>query len=677
MNYDEISIPPKIGRNLNKVLDRVINNDLYNVEHLNNSPTNFLEALADEDVNRPLLNCPDIDPDCNYFNDLTYNTTYSSLPPDSTQFTQSPSLSIMHLNCRSILNKLDEIKDLLTRLPVTVLALTETWLTDNEDDLINIPGYQFLSKPRYKCRGGGIAFLIKHETPFEVLGNLVETSAVSSFEGLFIRLPHKQGASIMGVIYRPPGQNLDDFTVEIDHILSKIMNKSKEVFLIGDFNSDLLKVNQHKPTEGLYNCMLAHHLLPIITKPTRITEYSSTLIDNIYTNAWQKLIESTIIITDISDHLPILAVMAQFQQEIVHSNKLLPRSFRKTTPETITAFHNSISKINWSPVLDACHNLDTNRAYDTFLHEYKQKYELAFPICQMKPSRRNSPKNPWMSQGLLRSCNKKSKLYQKFIKNPNIQNKKAFTSYRNKFKAVRIQAEKNYYAAEFCRQSNNLKGTWKILKELIGRSNEEDRDIKSLMINGQTSTDPIKIATEFNNYFTNIAHSLAINIPNSTSNIDKYMSPSKVDSFGLTEISNDELIQLSRTIHPSHAKGVDDIDPTIALTSLPNIIQPLTEIINCSFKTGLFPQALKIAKVVPIFKKGPRDEASNYRPISVLPFFSKLFEKAMHVRLNNYITKFNILFTSQHGFQSGHSTIMPLLSMQDKISAAMDKMNTP
>src|SRR5688572_14231630 len=100
---------------------------------------------------------------------------------------------------------------------------------------------------------------------------------------------------------------------------------------------------------------------------------------------------------------------------------------------------------------------------------------------------------------------------------------------------------------------------------------------------------------------------------------------------------------------------------------------PLVEIINCSFKTGIFPQALKIAKVVPIFKKGPRDEASNYRPISVLPFFSKCFEKAMHLRLNNYITKFDILFTSQHGFQSGHSTFMPLLSMQDKISAAMDK----
>ena len=76
--------------------------------------------------------------------------------------------------------------------------------------------------------------------------------------------------------------------------------------------------------------------------------------------------------------------------------------------------------------------------------------------------------------------------------------------------------------------------------------------------------------------------------------------------------------------------------------------------------------------VVPVFKKGVREEVSNYRPISVLPFFSKFFEKAMHERLNDYIIKSNIIFSSQHGFQAGHSTFMPLLNMQDKISAAMD-----
>jgi Reverse transcriptase (RNA-dependent DNA polymerase) len=277
-----------------------------------------------------------------------------------------------------------------------------------------------------------------------------------------------------------------------------------------------------------------------------------------------------------------------------------------------------------------------------------------------------------MTLGLMKSCKKKSKLYLKYIKNPTEKNKSIFVSYRNKFKAIRLQAEKNFYAAEFCKHSNNLRKTWDLLRTLIGRDNNLDTNISSLNINGTKSSDPQAIANKFNNYFTGIAESLAQKIPNSSTSFEEYMGPVQTDSFGLNETSPEEIIAIGRSIRPSHAKGVDDIDPTIALPSLPSIACPLAELINCSFKTGIFPGALKIAKVVPIFKSGARDEVSNYRPISVLPFFSKFFEKTMYERLNNFITKTKALFPSQHGFQSGHSSYMPLLSMQDKISEAFD-----
>jgi len=122
------------------------------------------------------------------------------------------------------------------------------------------------------------------------------------------------------------------------------------------------------------------------------------------------------------------------------------------------------------------------------------------------------------------------------------------------------------------------------------------------------------------------------------------------DSFGLSDTSPEEIIRFGQTIRNSHAKGVDDIDPIIAASTLPSIAYPLAELINCSFNSGVFPEALKIAKVVPVFKKGARDEVSNYRPISVLPYFCKFFEKAMYERLSSYITKTEILFPSQHGF---------------------------
>src|SRR6218665_1549755 len=116
-----------------------------------------------------------------------------------------------------------------------------------------------------------------------------------------------------------------------------------------------------------------------------------------------------------------------------------------------------------------------------------------------------------------------------------------------------------------------------------------------------------------------------------------------------------------RTAGLTHSKGVDDIDPYIATPCIASVAWPLSEIINCSFKTSIVPNALKIAKVVPIFKKGERDNITNYRPISILPYFNKFFEKIMYDRLYNYVDKSKIIFHTQHGFQSGHSPYMSLL----------------
>src|SRR6218665_36205 len=91
-----------------------------------------------------------------------------------------------------------------------------------------------------------------------------------------------------------------------------------------------------------------------------------------------------------------------------------------------------------------------------------------------------------------------------------------------------------------------------------------------------------------------------------------------------------------------------------------------------SFSTGIVPEALKIAKVVPIFKGGNSEDIANYRPISILPYFSKILEKVMYERLYSYVKNMNILYPNQHGFQSGHSTSMALLDMPDRVSNAID-----
>ena len=136
-----------------------------------------------------------------------------------------------------------------------------------------------------------------------------------------------------------------------------------------------------------------------------------------------------------------------------------------------------------------------------------------------------------------------------------------------------------------------------------------------------------------------------------------------------------EIKDIITNLTSKNTTGYDDINQKIVIKSAPYIAEILSEIINSSFKLGIFPDDLKIAKVVPIFKNGDKSQVSNYRPISILPIFSKIFEKAMFDRLLKYLDKYNILTTSQYGFRPNHSTYMPILNLTDLITTNFEEKN--
>ena len=103
------------------------------------------------------------------------------------------------------------------------------------------------------------------------------------------------------------------------------------------------------------------------------------------------------------------------------------------------------------------------------------------------------------------------------------------------------------------------------------------------------------------------------------------------------------------------------------------ICKPLTHSVNLSIESGVVPNEMKIARIVPIYKSGPNYLFSNYRPISVLPIFSKFLEKIVSNRIWVFINKNNILFNGQYGFRKKHSTALALLHLVDSISSAIDQ----
>jgi len=129
-----------------------------------------------------------------------------------------------------------------------------------------------------------------------------------------------------------------------------------------------------------------------------------------------------------------------------------------------------------------------------------------------------------------------------------------------------------------------------------------------------------------------------------------------VNSFVFHPTDAQEIIQVPSNLSDKNSAGVDNIPTTIIRSTISCISEVLSELVNCSFRSGYFPDQLKIAEVCPIHKGGSTKNLSNYRPISVLPNFSKIFEKIAYIRIVKYLASNRIIIDNQYGFRPKHSS---------------------
>ena len=328
-----------------------------------------------------------------------------------------------------------------------------------------------------------------------------------------------------------------------------------------------------------------------------------------------------IIKCDISDHFPIFVAISVSNCK-VNSNKIkvLKQNFNDENKES---FKNDLSNVNW-PQIDRQDNPNLN--YSNFFKIFSELYNKNFPINEnsIKVKDLNSP---WITKGLKKSSKLKQKLYIKFLKNKNSKNEQIYKSYKNLFKKIRKKSKNIYYSSLIAHHQNNSKKIWNIMKEITGKVKSNYNDFpKALKTNEGLITDTDDIAKKFNEYFTNIGPNLATKIPNVQNSFRKYL-PKVNTKMIYGELSIEEFEIAFKTLKRNKAKGVDNINGNIVIDMYNEIKEPLFNICKSSISKGIFPDALKTAKVKPVFKSGDVSEVGNYRPISILPFFSKILEK--------------------------------------------------
>ena len=632
------------------------------------------------------------------------------------KFKPDSNFSLLHLNIASLQFHFDDLKILLQVLdfPFDIIAISETKIQKGIDPLkdINLPNYQYLHTPTETTKGGTLIY-ISNKLIFKPRPDL-EIYQAKDIESTFTEIIMPKGKNIIvGCIYKHHTIDQIEFAKQLIPLLEKTNKEKKPVFITGDFNIDLLKINQDKNINKYFDSLTDNNFMPLITLPTRITSSTKTLIDNILHNQFTPNIQSGNLSVSISDHIPQFAIIPITNKNFLPKNhNIFIRDYKNVNK---TQLINSFQSVDWeftkpndninnethinindlvgqTNINNVLNNEPPNRSEHNESNvndDISKFFQLSNEIIDnLAPLRKITNKEyklkskPWITNGILKSIKVRDSIYRRLMKAKNQIRKEnlqhRLRHYKNKIKNLIRSSKHNYFKKYFADNNKNAKKLWEGINEIISSKTKTKTTINCLEIKNDdetttTITDPKEIANTAVNYFTNVADEILNKRKyNGNTLFTDYLKSMNNNPFSTTPTTQKEIETIIESFDSSKSVGPNSIPPKILKVIAPQISLPISNICNKSFKTGIFPDQLKISKINPIHKKDSKLKISNYRPISLLSNINKIIEKLMFTRLQNFLETNNCIYKLQFGFRAKHSTNHAILSITQKIQEAIN-----
>ena len=536
-----------------------------------------------------------------------------------------------------------------------IVALSEHWQNQISMHAYQIKGYNLVT---CYCRKnslahGGVALYGLSNLKAMVRSDITNLSLEYVFECCAAEFVIENNIYIIVVIYSPPPTNLEIFLEKLEELLLlALADSNKIVTIVGDFNIDMLIPALKLPVKILLN---SYNMCITINKPTRVTAASATCLDNIYIQNNINY-EDDVIKTDISDHSgQILKYKTKKENKKSHEFK---RCFSK---ENYDSFFNLLSGESWISVYNK-KSLDDQ--YNSFISIILHYFNLCFPVCKRRIRNKCTvSKNEWMDAELSKVKNTLSFLLECCSLNSNFR--VIYNQYKEYYSKMILQKKKLYYDKLIDCSENKTKTIWQIINSNL--KSKQCYDFDEIVFEDEIIQCPQEAANVFNQYFTNLGK-------RTTNSDNNYKSQCKrvLESMVLLSTSEDEVKTIISSLKNSCSSGDDGFSNVLIKRISEYIIEPLTFLLNQSLVTGIFPSKLKIAVVKPLFKKGDPCCVENYRPISLLSSFSKIFEVAYYKRLVSFLDSKNVILQSQHGFRSKLSTITAVFHFIKEIYDGID-----
>ena len=405
----------------------------------------------------------------------------------------------------------------------------------------------------------------------------------------------------------------------------------------------------------------------LITEPTRVTANSSSIIDHIATTSPRNIVTAGVIPISLSDHFMVFCVR-KFEGGVIKDHKTIKTRRMKNFNEQM--FLNDVASINWIRALGQTD--DINILVRNWSSLFSSVIEKHAPVQKMRVSDKYCP---WVNADLRALIKSRDKLKLAASKNKSTLLMSSYRHLRNKVNSLNTKLKRQYFATRVSKFKGNMKESWKTINLLFNKRSKST-NIDLLRDQNKTISNKGEISQSMNSFFCSIGKELASNIEDGHDPLIfcDYFLNSDAAKFAFKSIHAEQIREAIGKLKTSKSFGDDGISSYLKL-AMPFIEDSLVYIFNTSLETSQFPDPWKIARVSPIFKDGDKTEKSNYRPISVLPVVSRLFEKLVFSQLYRYLNDNCFINSKQSGFRELHSTVTCLLKNTDDWYKGLDTGN--
>jgi signal recognition particle subunit SEC65 len=314
-------------------------------------------------------------------------------------------------------------------------------------------------------------------------------------------------------------------------------------------------------------------------------------------------------------------------------------------------------------------------AYDEFWNIYSLIYNQTFQAKRQRFNKNIHKLQNFMTNGLLISRKTKNLLYKASISDPSMVNRVKYTTYKAVYQRVLRAAKKLYFTSKLEQNVKNPKKTWETLNEILGKCKKTEK-VEKINIDGNPVSDPPAIANQFNKFFTAVGRQISDSVLPVQKNPEDYINYGRpVPDLSLQNTTPEHIQKIIKKLQPKISNDAQGVSTKMVKMIGIEISYPLAHIFNLSLRTGVFPNKLKLCRVIPIFKAGNILECDNYRPISLLSSISKILEKIVSQKLIDHLLTNDLLYVHQYGFLPGRSTEQNLIQIINYISQALDEGN--